>query len=631
MEDNVEEDFHSRDIGIKDDIDMTSAEEEIQNVDYETNVSEVDQVTANWIPMEHNLHEEPCTGDTGIKDDIDMTSEEMLNLDHETKVSEEDVVTAVRGSKPEIDMAPQTDQNVDDIYVWPWMGIVVNLPIELKDGKYVGSSGSKLKHEFTKQGFNPVRVRPLWNRDCYSGTAIVEFKKDWNGFYNAISFDKYFEADRLGKIDWRARKDHGSQIYGWVAQYDDYHDQGIIGENLRKFGDLKTVSGIEIEDERKTNTLMSDLSNVIEEKDKNIEEMKCKVEETSSALYKEIGEKEKLVDAYNEEIRKMQTETQIHLKKILLDHEKRRSDLESQREEIELHARKLEKRHAQSESERRKLIEEQEEISRKNNALQMATMAQKKADANVMRVVETHKLAKENLHKRIINLEKELEAKQAIELEIEQLRGSLKVMNLIGSEEDVDAQTKIKLMADKLEEKEGELQYLNETQVALIAKERESNDELVNARKELIEAFEEMSCEADVGIKKMGDLDIKPFQAACKRKHHDEVADDKAVKLCSLWDKHIRNPKWHPYKTVIINRENKEVIDPEDKKLKYLKNEFGNEVYDAVATALLELNEYNASGRYPVKQLWNFKEDRRATVKEGAMFILDKWKKKKQK
>ncbi|KAF5199510.1 Factor of dna methylation [Thalictrum thalictroides] len=626
MEDNVEEDSYSRDIGMKDDIDMDSAEE-IQNEE----VSELDQVTANWIPMEHNLEEEPCSGDTGIKADIDLTSEEMLYADHETKVSEADLVSAVRGSEPEIDMAPapQTEEKVDDIYVWPWMGIVVNLPIELKDGKYVGSSGSKLKHDLTKHGFNPVKVRPLWNCKCYSGTAIVEFKKDWNGFYNAISFDKYFEADRLGKSDWRARIDHGSQIYGWVAQYDDYHGKGILGENLRKFGDLKTISGIEIEDKRKTNALMSDLSNVIEVKDKNIEEMKCKVEETSSALYKEIGEKEKLVDAYNEEIRKMQMGTQIHLKKILLDHEKRKSDLETQKKELEFHALELQKRHAQSESERRKLSEEKEKVSRQNDALQMATIAQKKADENVMRVVESHKLAKEDLHKRIINLEKELEAKQAVELEIEQLRGSLKVMNLIETEEDVDAQTKIKLMSEKLEEKEGELQYLNETQAALIVKEWESNNELVNARKELIKGFEEI--EGDVGLKKMGDLDMKPFQAACKRKYHDEIADDKAVELCSLWDNRIRNPKWQPFKTVIVNGEAKEIADAEDKKLKYLKNEFGNEAYDAVATALLELNEYNASGRYPVPELWNFKEDRRATVKEGAMFIFEKWVKKKKK
>lgn len=36
---------------------------------------------------------------------------------------------------------------------------------------------------------------------------------------------------------------------------------------------------------------------------------------------------------------------------------------------------------------------------------------------------------KEDLHKRIIQLEKQLDAKQAIELEIEQLRGSLNVMS----------------------------------------------------------------------------------------------------------------------------------------------------------------------------------------------------------
>ncbi|KAI3952356.1 hypothetical protein MKX01_005223, partial [Papaver californicum] len=54
-------------------------------------------------------------------------------------------------------------------------------------------------------------------------------------------------------------------------------------------------------------------------------------------------------------------------------------------------------------------------------------------------------------------------------------------------------------------------------------------------------------------------------------------------------------------------------INEKDEKFSGLRNDMGDEV---LANALLELNEYNGSGRYIVPELWNFKEERRATLKE---------------
>lgn len=69
-----------------------------------------------------------------------------------------------------------------------------------------------------------------------------------------------------------------------------------------------------------------------------------------------------------------------------------------------------------------------------------------------------------------------------------------------------------------------------------------------------------------------------------------------------------------------------EIIDENDDKLKDLKNQLGDEVYKAVTTALMELNDYNPSGRYIIPELWNFKEERKASLKEGVVFMLNKWK-----
>lgn len=73
-----------------------------------------------------------------------------------------------------------------------------------------------------------------------------------------------------------------------------------------------------------------------------------------------------------------------------------------------------------------------------------------------------------------------------------------------------------------------------------------------------------------------------------------------------------------------------EVVDEDDPKLRNLWLDFGDDVCNAVKTALAELNEYNPSGRYVVPELWNFKEGRKATLKEVLQYIVKQWKNKRQ-
>lgn len=64
------------------------------------------------------------------------------------------------------------------------------------------------------------------------------------------------------------------------------------------------------------------------------------------------------------------------------------------------------------------------------------------------------------------------------------------------------------------------------------------------------------------------------------------------------------------------------MLDEDNESLHELKDEWSDEIYDAVTTALKELNEYNPSGRYVVPELWNYKENRKATLKEVISYIL---------
>ncbi|OVA16517.1 putative domain XH [Macleaya cordata] len=531
-----------------------------------------------------------------------------------------------------VETEPPVERNRDEQFVFPWMGVVVNLPTEWKDGRYVGESGSRLRDQLARQGFNPVKVHPLWNYRGHSGTAVVVFNKDWPGFHNAMSFEKAFEADHHGKRDWYAKKHHGSSLYGWVARDDDFNSGGIIGEHLRKNGDLKTTADIVAEEERKTTKLVTKLANDIEVKSMKMKEIECKYNETNLSLKNLMDQNDKLHQTYNEEIRKMQQNAKDHFQRICNEHDKLKSELESQRKELELRGKELEKREAQNESERNKLSEEKRKNAMKNSSLQMATVEQKKADENVLRLAEDQKREKETLHKRIIQLEKQLDAKQALELEIERLKGNLNVLkHMGGGDEDVAFKKKIDEMCKNLEEKEGELEDLEDLNQTLIVKERKSNDELQEARKELINGLRELSGRALIGVKRMGELDAKPFQDTCKRKYGGEEGDVKALEICTAWEEHLRNPDWHPFKIIKVGNNHQEIINEDDEKLKALRNELSEDVYKAVTTALMEMNEYNPSGRYIVPELWNYREGRKATLKEGVSYILKQWKTHKRK
>ncbi|KAF9596660.1 hypothetical protein IFM89_012859 [Coptis chinensis] len=334
----------------------------------------------------------------------------------------------------------------------------------------------------------------------------------------------------------------------------------------------------------------------MEPMEKRLEEMKHKFEENSLNLQSLLEEKEKLTLACNEEMRKMHLMAKDHIQKNFHELEKCMLNLESYKKEI-----MLEKCESQSGGKRRKVLDDRNE---NNDLLQMPTMEQARTNEHVMKLLEVQVWEKEILHKRIILLEKNLDEKKVLEL---------------------DMNKRMMEMTEMSKEKESDMEDLDSLNRMLIVKERRSNDELQEARKELMDALNDTSRQAFVGVKRMGELDIKPFQDACQRKYCSEEADVKAYEFWSLWNDYLKNPEWHPFKRA----SGMDIVDDKESNLKDLKNELGSKVYNAVATALLEMNEYNPSGRYAIPELWNFEEGRRATLKEGIKFISNKWKKQR--
>ncbi|XP_059292753.1 protein INVOLVED IN DE NOVO 2-like isoform X1 [Lycium ferocissimum] len=521
-------------------------------------------------------------------------------------------------------LQPTHDGNdVDEKYAFPWMGIVANLPIDFDGRRYVGKSGSLLRDDLKKKGFNPVRVHPLWNYKGHSGKAVVEFGNDWSGFANAIKFQKSFESQHQGKKDYLVSQDKRDKLYCWVAKADDFNSEGIVGDYLRKTGDLKSISDIEAEEKRKTGALVSNLVNTVEAKRRSLEEIESKCNETSMCLSNVMMQRDAMIQEYNEDLQSMEKNARDQLEKVLKDHEKSKLYLEEQSKELELREKELVEREALNDNQRQEL-----HLLKQMN--ERAAMEQKRVDECVLRLAEEQKKVKETLRQQNMELQKKLDLKQALELEIERLTGAMQVTKHMG--EGQDGEKKLEEIEESLNEKKEELEDLEALNQALVVKEQKANVELKDAKKELIDGMKQYSSRALIGVKRMGELDIKKFQEITKRKFLGKDADFQAAQMCSIWEHHLKDSNWYPFKDVTSENGSKEIIiDDNDERLNRLKNEFGEAAYELLTTALMEMNENPSNGRCITTELWNYKLGRKATLSEGITYALQKLKASKAK
>ncbi|KAL8155817.1 factor of DNA methylation 1-like [Apium graveolens] len=524
--------------------------------------------------------------------------------------------------QPPTPAALQTDRN--ELLCVPWTGIVVNILKRFEHGRCTFSE-EFLMDKFYK--YKPKEVVLFWDGGKLTGEAVVRFDNNWTGYRNCLEFEKLFESDNRGKKDWVLKKAlSGPHMYGWFARGDDFKSVGVVGDYLRRTGDLKTISDIVNEEDRGRQDKIQYLAYELDKKNENLDDLKIKYNEKNMSLSRLLDEKDRLHQDFIEETRRMQQMSRDHIQRVLAEQELLSSDLERKKKQLDLWSRQLNRRETRTELDRLKLDEEKNKNDVWNCSLQLASMEQKKADENVLRLVEEQQREKEEALKDILRLERELDEKQKLEMEIQELKGKLQVMKHLGNEDDEALQSKMKDLEEELEEKEDQRNDVESLNQTLLTKERQSNDELQEARKKLIKGLEEILSgpRTNISVKRMGEIDMKVFQQTMKGRFSLDEADIKALELCTLWQENMKNPEWHPFKIVSVegNSQPQEIINPNDEMLEGLKKEWGNEIYESVCKALLEMNEYNPSGRYVVSELWNTKENRKATVKEVVSYIM---------
>ncbi|CAL4917808.1 unnamed protein product [Urochloa decumbens] len=536
---------------------------------------------------------------------------------------EKDIASSLEKPLQIVVYKPEMTKSKEEVYVWPWMGIVVNLHYELTGEAFLNESEDRLRAQLSK--FRPHKVTILGDDKDQPFCAIVQFAKDWSGLKDALAFEKHFIVEQYGKTNWNKINCRKDDLYGWLARSDDYNSSGPIGGHLRENGDLRSVGDLEREGMQETEKRVAQYTHQIEVTNKQMSELELKNYQNAMKLDRMMEEKDQLVEEHNEKIRKMQKAACRDSRKIIDENIRLYRKLEAKKKEIDRKGKQLEKLATKSNTNREKLEAEKEENAKENRLLNLATQKKKEQDEKLLRLVEKQKQEKENALKKLYNLEMQLASKQKLELEIEQLKGKFEVMSHMG-EEDTKLKEKLDNLRETLEEKNEEMEGMDSLNQTLIIKERRTNDELEEAKKELTKELPKLSSvRSQIGVKRMGELDQKAFFAACKEKIAEDDEEEFAL-LCSKWEDEIRQPEWHPFKVILVGEEAKEIIKEDDEKLQALKAELGEKAHDVVVKALLEVNEYNPSGRYPLPELWNFKEDRKAPMGEVAAYIVKRWK-----
>nr|GLL43007.1 protein INVOLVED IN DE NOVO 2-like isoform X3 [Ipomoea trifida] len=387
--------------------------------------------------------------------------------------------------------------------------------------------------EYDMQGLlrHSYRIGYTSKSSSMRGYAIVEFNCNFSGFANAMAFAREFELDKHGKQEWQSslKDESDDNLYAWIAGKEEYNSNSIVGNYLRRNGELKTISEIQSDNRRENSQLFSNLINELGSKYKECEEMEKMISKTEVLMGNVMKEKEEMLSMHNKELEMIHQEALKQVETILSEQETSTQQLDDHKKELKLREDEIRHREKLNESEKRKLNCEKEMNER-------AILAQKNAYETMMKLADEQKREKEEALVKIFRRERKLDQMQSLELEIEKLKGLVEVRRHM-MEGDLAPINKFTSLIEELKERNSEFDYLENKSFELIVKNRHVNDQVYGVRTEMINGLY-VPC-ANICVKRMGELDAKPFICAARQKYPQEEAHDKASELCSLWEEYL--------------------------------------------------------------------------------------------
>ncbi|KAM0906947.1 hypothetical protein ACQ4PT_016476 [Festuca glaucescens] len=494
------------------------------------------------------------------------------------------------------------DTGAGDLLVWPWAGVLATTTTTHDED----DTAVSLLASHARQHPAAVATTPLVDDasppDTHHHFLVLHFGKSLSGLRAAESLAGRFAG--AGRAEWQQQQRHGDSacpgavaVYGWTAMEEDLRGEDAVGRFLSATAATTRSAEDAVAGEH--------------ERAARLMEARCEeaaaaavlaAEEETSLLLHELSELRTIADKIVPEMNREVEEENRMLKAAL---EAATKEIESKTEEITQ-------------------LENLEKGALGINTLELAGGGCKLGDHALM-LQEKHKREMEAIHGKRTQIEKQLEQREAL---IEALVFVTRWLNrkLEAGEKLTDTVADHQRIYTATLFLDAEQERLKASWIDLYKREQMNTKELQESRQELIQGLLEnmpISGRVVVGIKRMGQLDERPFQLACKRKFRDDDAEGQAASLVSSWQEEIQKTCWHPFTTIQVDREDKEIVDDNDPKLSQLRLECGDSVCYAVKVALSEINEYSPHGRHVMNEIWNFQEGRKATMTEAIVYILE--------
>ncbi|KAM0862531.1 hypothetical protein ACQ4PT_045190 [Festuca glaucescens] len=512
------------------------------------------------------------------------------------------------------------DTRVGELLVWPWAGVLATTTTtHSEDDTAVSLLASHARQHPAAVATTPL-VEDASPPYTHHHFLVLHFGKSLSGLRAVESLSGRFAG--AGRTEWHQQR-HGESacpgamaVYGWTAVEEDLRGEDAVGKFLSATAATarRAEDAVAAEEER--------AMRLLEARWEEAAAAVLAAEEETSLLLHELSELRTIADEIVPEMNREVEEENRMLKAAL---EAATKEIESKMEKIA----QLENLETVGRS-CHFLPELIEEVTSSHSELcsdisWTVEGASWVTCSDSLMLQEKHKREMEGIHGKRTQLEKQLEQREAL---IEALVSVTRWLNrkLEAGESLTDTVADHQRIFTATLLLDAEQERLKASWLDLYKREQMNTNELQENRQELIQGFMEnmpISGRVVVGIKRMGQLDERPFQVACKRKYRDDDAEGKAASLVSSWQEEIQKTSWHPFTTIQVDREDKEVVDDNDPKLRQLRLECGDSVCYAVKVALSEINEYSPHGRHVMNEIWNFQEGRKATMTEAIAYILE--------